>query len=124
MHVGQHVFPREVLAAYREAVDDESMAGKLEKAFEAVDKNGDNEVGGEHYKRVPRGYDADHPRQELLRYNGLWAKSPTIDARLRGQSTDRLVGGRRKRPKLKHVSGDQHPARNIKIPECLQGSGE
>ena len=81
MYVGQHVFPREVLAAYREAVDDKSMAGKLENAIEAVNKNGDNEVGGEHYKSVPRGYDADHVRQELLRYNGLWAKSPTIDTK-------------------------------------------
>ena len=30
-------------------------------------------VGGEHYKRVPAGFDADHPRADLLRYNTLFA---------------------------------------------------
>ncbi len=38
---------------------------------------GDYEVGGEHYKRVPRGYDAEHPRADYLIYNGLWALNLT-----------------------------------------------
>ena len=37
------------------------------------------DVGGEHYKRVPRGYDPDHPRAELLRYNGLHVELPRLE---------------------------------------------
>ena len=38
------------------------------------------EVGGEQYKRVPRGYEADQARADLLRYKGLYARSPKIEA--------------------------------------------
>jgi hypothetical protein len=31
------------------------------------------EVGGEHYKRVPRGFDPKQPNADLLRYAGLYA---------------------------------------------------
>ena len=37
--------------------------------------NGGYQLGGEHYKRVPCGYDPDQPNAELLRYNGLTAGS-------------------------------------------------
>ena len=30
---------------------------------------GGYQLSGEHYKRVPRGYDPEHPHAELLRYN-------------------------------------------------------
>ena len=30
------------------------------------------EIWGESYKRVPTGYDANHPRADLLRYGGLF----------------------------------------------------
>jgi uncharacterized protein (TIGR02453 family) len=73
LYAGIHVFPKPFLAAYREAVIDAELAGQLEAAMVAVRKAGDYTLGGEHYKRVPRGYDADHPRADLLRYNGLWA---------------------------------------------------
>jgi hypothetical protein len=49
----------------------------------AVREAGTYTLGGEHYKRVPRGYDADHPRADLLRYNGLWSHAPNaVDAAL------------------------------------------
>lgn len=73
IYVGQHVFDKVKLKAYREAVVDEEMGSELEEALAKVKASGDYEVGGEHYKRVPRGYDADHPRANYLKYNGLWA---------------------------------------------------
>lgn len=32
-------------------------------------------IDGKHYKKVPRGYDADHPNAEYLLYNGLTARA-------------------------------------------------
>jgi uncharacterized protein (DUF2461 family) len=66
-----------VLATYREAVVDEKLGAELETAMAAVRGAGDYTLGGEHYKRVPRGYDAEHARAGLLRYNGLWAHAPS-----------------------------------------------
>ena len=73
VYAGIHVFQKPVLAAYRDAVVDDRLGADLETAIAAVRGAGAYAVGGEHYKRVPRGYDAEHPRAELLRYNGLWA---------------------------------------------------
>ena len=73
VYAGIHVFPKPVLAAYRDAVVDDQLGPELEAAIAAVKGAGAYTVGGEHYKSSPRGYPADHPRADLLRYNGLWA---------------------------------------------------
>lgn len=78
---GFHQFPRPFLAAYRRAVDDKALGKKLLSAIESIERAGEFEVGGEQYARVPRGYDASHERADLLRYKGLWAKSPTISTK-------------------------------------------
>ena len=77
IYVGQHVFDKIKLEAFREAVIDNQMGPELEAALAEVEIVGDYEVGGEHYKRVPRGYDVEHPRATYLKYNGLWAVNPT-----------------------------------------------
>jgi uncharacterized protein (TIGR02453 family) len=73
LYAGIYVFSRPVLTAYRDAVVDERLGPALEAAIAEVVDAGAYTVGGEHYKRVPRGYEAGHPRADLLRYNGLWA---------------------------------------------------
>ena len=78
VYAGIHVFQKPVLAAYRDAVADDRLGADLEAAIAAVRGAGEYTVGGEHYKRVPRGYEAvlgrfDHPHADLLRHNGLWA---------------------------------------------------
>ena len=35
-------------------------------------------IGGDQTKRVPRGYDAGHPRAELLKYKGLYVYTDKI----------------------------------------------
>lgn len=77
---GQHGFPKPVLEAYREAVIDDALGEALERAIAQVEAAGDYRVGGAHYQRVPRGYDADHPRANLLKHNGLHAHSGGIPA--------------------------------------------
>jgi uncharacterized protein (TIGR02453 family) len=80
IHAGKHEFGSPLRTAYREAVVDQAYGVSLEKSIQKVESAGDYEVGGEHYKRVPQGYDKDHSRSDLLRYKGLWASSPVIDS--------------------------------------------
>ena len=35
-------------------------------------KKGNYAIGGAHYKRVPRGFDPEHRRADLLRHNGFY----------------------------------------------------
>ncbi len=79
VYSGIHMFPKPLLTAYRDAVGQEKQGRALEKALAKVTSSGRYEIGGEHYQRVPRGFDAEHPRADLLRHNALWALSPTID---------------------------------------------
>ena len=67
-----HRFETPLLERFREAVDDPKRGAALTRAVAKVREVG-FEVGGEQYKRVPRGFDANHERAELLRYGGLYA---------------------------------------------------
>jgi uncharacterized protein (TIGR02453 family) len=70
--VGTYMFDAERLARWRKAAAGKAgaelatMIGKLRKAG--------YQVGGhDDYKKVPKGFDADHPRAELLKMKGLTA---------------------------------------------------
>ena len=78
---GNHHFDKPFLTAFRDAVDDDRLGRELGKAIKQVEGEGKYEVGGEQYVRVPQGYDPEHKRAALLRYKGLWSKSPTINAK-------------------------------------------
>jgi uncharacterized protein (TIGR02453 family) len=69
---GMHRFERGVLDRYRDAVVDPESGARLAKAVAAVERSG-ADVGGEHYKRVPAGYDKEHERAGLLLHQGLYA---------------------------------------------------
>ena len=73
-------FAKPMLAAYREAVIDPIPGAELSAAINSVRKAGDYRVEGEHFKRVPSGFPADHERADLLRYNGLYALGPQISS--------------------------------------------
>ena len=70
---GKHGFEPEVLERYRAAVVDPKLGADLQHAIDSVKAAGDYEVGGRFYKQVPRGFDRDHPRADLLLHNGLHA---------------------------------------------------
>lgn len=76
MHVGSHQFSKVFLAAYRAAVSEERYGANLENALGNLGK--DYTVNGEQLKRVPPGYDRDHPRGDLLRYKSLYVSSPHL----------------------------------------------
>jgi uncharacterized protein (TIGR02453 family) len=80
--VGMHGFPKDTLAAYREAVADDKLGSELVSALHTIRDAGDYALGGEQYKRVPQGYDADHPRAALLRHKGIFGSPPPLDVAL------------------------------------------
>ena len=69
---GFYMFPKNLLTQYRDAVVDKELGPELGKAVKKVSGKG-YQVNGKHYKRIPQGYDADHPNAEFLLYNGLHA---------------------------------------------------
>jgi uncharacterized protein (TIGR02453 family) len=69
---GMHGFMPPALERYRKAVLDDRQGPELAKAVARVRKAG-YEVGGQTYKKTPRGVAADHPRADLLKHSGLYA---------------------------------------------------
>ena len=69
---GMHRFEPAALAAYRAAVNDARTGRELEEALKRATQLTGTGVGGEAYKRVPRGFGADHPRAALLRHGALY----------------------------------------------------
>lgn len=60
----------ERLGSFRDAIADERRGAELEKILAKLVKAGWT-VGGDRLKTSPRGYDADHPRIELLRHKSM-----------------------------------------------------
>jgi len=75
---GLYKLAKPTLDSYRDAVVDEKSGAKLARIIESLLAQPGFKIGGEHYKRVPRGYDADHPRANLLLHNALYVHSPEI----------------------------------------------
>ncbi len=70
---GIYLFPRHMLKEYRDSVVHRKHGPELARAVRSVLKKGPYGLGGEFYKKVPRGYPGDHENAEFLLYNGLWA---------------------------------------------------
>lgn len=58
------------LARIREAIDNDLHGKQLATLLKKAERGG-FEVGGERLKTSPRGYDADHPRIDLLRHKSI-----------------------------------------------------
>jgi uncharacterized protein (TIGR02453 family) len=63
------------LARIRESIDHEATGAELLRILATLEKAG-YEVGGDRLKTSPRGYDADHPRIELLRHRTITVGKP------------------------------------------------
>ena len=93
-----HRFDGGVLEAYRRAVVADTPGRALEATLARVARGGGVEIGGKSYKRVPQGFDPDHPRAELLKHNGLYVWTETAlpklvhEAGLVAWCADRLAG--------------------------------
>lgn len=60
----------ERLARIRAAIDEDRRGKQLEKLLTGLQRRG-WVLGGDKLKTTPRGYDADHPRIELLRHKSM-----------------------------------------------------
>ncbi len=79
MYAGLYQFPKVLLGAYRDALVDDDLGREFDEAVAQVTASGRYSIYNEaHYKRVPRGYDPEHPRAEWLKYNGFGVRSPLI----------------------------------------------
>jgi uncharacterized protein (TIGR02453 family) len=79
---GKYRFPSEMLERYRIAVVDAKKGPSLVRAIKAVTVDGELELAGEEYKRVPRGFDPDHRRADLLRRKGLHVVLPELSTKV------------------------------------------
>jgi len=75
---GQFGFDKDQLTVYREAVASDKGGRELVAAIEQVQAAGDYTLSNPDLKRVPRGYEADHPRADLLKHKGLAVYAPSI----------------------------------------------
>jgi uncharacterized protein (TIGR02453 family) len=70
---GMYMIPDNLLDRYRRAVIDRTRGPQIGKIVAALRARPGFSVEGQHYKRVPAGFDADHPNAELLKHKGLYA---------------------------------------------------
>ncbi len=70
---GIHCFSPKLLETYRNSVVDPKSGPVLAKAVEKLTKKPNYSVGGKHYKKAPRGYQAEGLLADLLLYSGLFA---------------------------------------------------
>jgi uncharacterized protein (TIGR02453 family) len=68
---GAHGFDKHRLGAYRDAVADAITGRELVGIVRDLAASG-HEVGGETYRRLPRGYEADGMTERLLRHSALF----------------------------------------------------
>jgi hypothetical protein len=65
------MFTPKQLTSYRKAVVDPEWGQDLVDILKQISRRKDFKLGEKHYKRIPPGFDPDHPHAELLLYKGL-----------------------------------------------------
>ena len=75
---GEYRFPPDLMGSYRDSVVHPELGKELGRILNRITKNPSYKIGGEHYKRVPRGYDPGHPNARFLLHNGLYAYCESV----------------------------------------------
>jgi uncharacterized protein (TIGR02453 family) len=75
--VGMYMIPDQLLDRFRKAVVDPKRGAELGRIVAAISGMAGCSLGGEHYKRVPAGFDPGHPNAALLKNRGLYASVET-----------------------------------------------
>ena len=73
---GHYMMEPHSLEHFRVAVADEKRGKELTRILATLDKKGFPAEAHERLKRVPKAYDEDHPRAELLKQKGLVVRFP------------------------------------------------
>lgn len=69
---GTHTMSPRQLESYRDAAIDPERGAALRGIIDGLMAGSAFDLGGRHYKRVPNGFDADHPNADLLLHKGLY----------------------------------------------------
>lgn len=77
VYAGMWRFTKPMLQKYRQTVDDPEHGAYLQDVLDRLSADG-YETGKLHYKRIPRGFDPDHPNADLLKRNAIHAAKPEI----------------------------------------------
>ena len=64
-------FDKNHLDRYRSATADPKTGKELRAALDKVERNGVGNAPEPHYKRMPKGFDSDHPNADLLLHNAM-----------------------------------------------------
>jgi len=70
---GLYIFPRPLLERYRRTVADPEYGAELAAIVKRLTAKPGYTLGGEHYKRIPAGYDTVSAAAPLLRHASLYA---------------------------------------------------
>ena len=79
---GQYMMDGDQLKRFRAAVDDPKRGAELAKLLATLGRAGFAVESYEETRRVPRGFDSEHPRADLLRRKGLFVTFPDLDRKL------------------------------------------
>jgi len=69
--LGNHEFSKESLELYRHSIDDDKKGKQLKKISASFASKDNYRINEPKLKRVPSGFDKDHPRSDLLRHKGF-----------------------------------------------------
>jgi uncharacterized protein (TIGR02453 family) len=70
---GVYMFPRHKLGLFRRVAVDPEYGDELSGIIKDIKRRKGYDVSGEFYKRIPAGFDPEHPNAGLLLHNGLYA---------------------------------------------------
>lgn len=73
LYAGSHILQHHFLKGYRDSVVHPKHGKELKKVVEKISDIKGYKIFGQHYKKVPRGYDSEHDNAELLLHNGIGA---------------------------------------------------
>jgi uncharacterized protein (TIGR02453 family) len=84
------------LRRYRDAVAGDRPGEELARVVAALRRKGVDVIARESLKTVPRGYDRDHPRADLLKHKGLaawkhWPVEPWLGTRQARTKVEKLL---------------------------------
>ena len=79
---GQYMMDGTQLASFRRAIVDDGQGGALQQLLRKLTRAGFGVGSHDTLQRVPRGFDPDHPRADLLKRKGLIVTFPALPRRL------------------------------------------
>lgn len=75
---GHYMMNARSLERFRAAVADDKRGRELQKLLATLTKKGFSVASHDSYKRMPKGYDPEHPRAEHLKRKGLTVGFPAL----------------------------------------------